>query len=127
MRPEDLSLLTTPGTVAVSGNLVLVSISTPDLDSNTYRGGLHRVFPDGTTVPWTHGARDNAQRMAPDGRSVAFLRVAGKSKPQLYVAPVDGGEPRKEERDPDEWHRLALSRSYGMGRAKPPFIGPKSD
>ncbi|MEU0883562.1 S9 family peptidase [Lentzea sp. NPDC005914] len=95
MRPEDLELLTTPGTVAVSGDLVLVSIATPDLDSNTYRGGLHRVFPDGTTSPWTHGDRDNAQRISPDGRLVAFLRVSGKSKPQLYVVPVDGGEPRR--------------------------------
>lgn len=95
MRPEDLQLLTTPGTVAVSGDLVLVSITTPDLDKNTYRGGLHRVFPDGTTKPWTHGDRDNAQRISPDGRHVAFLRVHGKSKPQLFVAPVDGGEPRR--------------------------------
>lgn len=94
MRPEDLQLLTTPGTVAVSGDLVLVSITKPDLEKNTYRGGLHRVFPDGTTTPWTHGDRDNAQRISPDGRFVAFLRVSGKSKPQLYVAPVDGGEPR---------------------------------
>ncbi|HEX7306559.1 S9 family peptidase [Lentzea sp.] len=95
MRPEDLQLLTTPGTVAVSGDLVLVSITTPDLDKNTYRGGLHRVFPDGTTTPWTHGDRDNAQRISPDGKLVAFLRVAGKSKPQIHVVPVDGGEPRK--------------------------------
>ncbi|MET9230483.1 S9 family peptidase [Lentzea sp. NPDC003310] len=95
MRPEDLQLLTTPGTVAVSGDLVLVSITTPDLDENAYRGGLHRVFPDGTTTPWTHGDRDNAQRISPDGKHVAFVRVTGKSKPQLYVAPVDGGEPRR--------------------------------
>ncbi|MFD4643620.1 S9 family peptidase [Lentzea sp. NPDC058436] len=95
MRPDDLQLLTTPGTVAVSGDLVLVSITTPDLDKNTYRGGLHRVFPDGTTTPWTHGDRDNAQRISPDGKLVAFLRVSGKSKPQLYVVPVDGGEPRR--------------------------------
>ncbi|WP_394616652.1 S9 family peptidase [Lentzea sp. JNUCC 0626] len=95
MRPDDLQLLTTPGTVAVSGDLVLVSITTPDLEKNTYRGGLHRVFPDGTTTPWTHGDRDNAQRISPDGKLVAFLRVSGKSKPQLYVVPVDGGEPRK--------------------------------
>lgn len=95
MRPEDLSLLTTPGTVAVSGDLVLVSITTPDLDSNAYRGGLHRVAPDGTTTLWTHGDRDYAQRISPDGRSVAFLRATGKSKPQLYVMPVDGGEPRR--------------------------------
>ncbi|GGN23194.1 dipeptidyl aminopeptidase [Lentzea pudingi] len=95
MRPEDLQLLTTPGTVAVSGDLVLVSITTPDLEKNTYRGGLHRVFPDGTTTPWTHGDRDNAQRISPDGKLVAFLRVSGKSKPQVYVVPVDGGEPRR--------------------------------
>ena len=68
MRPEDLQLLTTPGTVAVSGDLVLVSITTPDLEKNTYRGGLHRVFPDGTTTPWTHGDRDNAQRISRDGQ-----------------------------------------------------------
>jgi dipeptidyl aminopeptidase/acylaminoacyl peptidase len=95
VRPEDLELLTTPGTVAVSGDLVLVSIATPDLATNTYRGGLHRVHPDGSTTPWTHGDRDHAQRISPDGAWVAFLRVSGKSKPQLHVMPVAGGEPRK--------------------------------
>lgn len=95
MRPEDLELLTTPGTVAVHGDLVLVSITKPDLDKNNYRGGLHRVWPDGNTTPWTHGDRDFAQRISPDGTQVAFLRVDGKSKPQLHVMPTTGGEPRR--------------------------------
>ncbi len=80
VRPEDLELLTTPGTVAVSGELVLVSVAKPDLDKNTYQGGLHRVWPDGTTTPWTHGDRDYAQRISPDGALIAFLRVNGKSQ-----------------------------------------------
>ncbi|GLZ29457.1 dipeptidyl aminopeptidase [Lentzea sp. NBRC 105346] len=94
MRPADLELLATPGTVDVSGDLVLVSVATPDFESNSYRGGLHRVLPDGTTRQWTSGDRDFAQRISPDGRWVAFLRVTGKGKPQLHVIATDGGDAR---------------------------------
>ncbi|HZW26912.1 MAG TPA: S9 family peptidase [Trueperaceae bacterium] len=40
--------------------------------------------------------RDFSPRFAPDGRHLAFLSVrAKKERPQLYVMPLSGGEPRR--------------------------------
>ncbi|MEU5694490.1 S9 family peptidase [Actinosynnema sp. NPDC020468] len=95
MRPDDLQSLTVPEFVSVRGDLVLVNVSTPDLTTNGYRGGLHRVPLDGSSpTPFTWGDRDLAPRISPDGRWVAFLRSTGKA-PQLYVMATEGGEPRK--------------------------------
>src|SRR5262249_580286 len=44
----------------------------------------------------TEGPRDLAPRWSPDGKTLAFLRSAGeKDRPQLYLLPMAGGEPRK--------------------------------
>ncbi|HEY8372028.1 MAG TPA: S9 family peptidase [Pseudonocardiaceae bacterium] len=100
MRPEDLPLLATPGYPALHGELLITDVVRPDLDTNTYRGGLWRVPLDGgEPQPWTHGDRDTAPRISPDGRWLAFLRVTGTrgrdARPQLYVMPTAGGEARK--------------------------------
>ena len=96
MRPEHLNLLSVPATPTLHGDLLLVSVTSPDLAANAYRGGLHRIPLDGgTPIRWTRGDRDFAPRLSPDGRSVAFLRSTGTSAPQLFVMPTDGGEPRK--------------------------------
>jgi len=99
VRPDDLQLLTTPGTLSLRGDLLLVNLSSPDLAANAYRGALHRLPLDGAEpVRWTWGDRDFAPQISPDGRWVAFLRSAGTGKaaaPQLFVTPADGGEPRK--------------------------------
>jgi dipeptidyl aminopeptidase/acylaminoacyl peptidase len=46
----------------------------------------------------TAGPSDNAPRWSPDGKSLAFLRSVekdGKPQPaQIYILPLDGGEPR---------------------------------
>ncbi|PWW57050.1 dipeptidyl aminopeptidase/acylaminoacyl peptidase [Actinokineospora spheciospongiae] len=97
VRAEDIELLATPGTPALSGDFLLVSVTAPDLADNTYRGGLHRVALDGGPVrPFTRGFRDTAPVVSPDGAAVAFLRAESADAPaQLHVIAVDGGEARR--------------------------------
>ncbi|CAM3391911.1 S9 family peptidase [Kibdelosporangium persicum] len=96
MRPDDIELLTATDSISLRGELLLVAAAHPDLASNTYRGGLHRVALDGTgTRPWTHGFHDFDPAISPDGRWVAFLRrTSADDLPQLHVQPVDGGDSR---------------------------------
>jgi dipeptidyl aminopeptidase/acylaminoacyl peptidase len=77
----------------------LTAVSHPDLKSNEARGSLRRVSLDGGESAWTHGLRDSAPAISPDGHWVAFLR-AGDGKgadgsPQLHVIPVEGGEAKR--------------------------------
>ncbi|MBC6449979.1 S9 family peptidase [Actinokineospora xionganensis] len=97
MRPEDIELLAAPGAPAMRGELLLVGVSTPDLEANSYRGGLRRIPIDGgESREFTQGFRDVAPAISPDGSQVAFLRTTGPGvKPQVYVIPVDGGEARQ--------------------------------
>jgi dipeptidyl aminopeptidase/acylaminoacyl peptidase len=105
MKPADLALLRTPGvpTLSPDGGRAVVALTRPDLDADEYRSQLWLVDTTGQTPPrlLTHGPRDSAPRWSPDGRWLAFLRVASTgatgpaSKPQLYLLPTDGGEPRR--------------------------------
>jgi dipeptidyl aminopeptidase/acylaminoacyl peptidase len=105
MKPADLALLRTPGvpTISPDGRRAVVAVTRPDLDADEYRSQLWLVDTTGDTPPrpLTHGPRDSAPKWSSDGRWLAFLRVAATdatgpgSKPQLYVLPTDGGEPRR--------------------------------
>ncbi|MFD2422486.1 S9 family peptidase [Amycolatopsis pigmentata] len=95
MRPADLESFTVPGMPALRGSLLLVSLSSPDPVANTYRSTLWKVSLDGSARRWTHGERDSAPAVSPDGSRVAFLRAGEKDKPQIHVMPVDGGDARK--------------------------------
>ncbi|WP_236796893.1 S9 family peptidase [Amycolatopsis sp. GM8] len=96
MRPSDIELLSIPGTPSLHGDLLLTGLAAPHAETNTYRGGLWRIGLDATVTPWTHGDRDSAPVISPDGRRVAFLRAAdAKSSPQLHVMPTGGGEARQ--------------------------------
>jgi dipeptidyl aminopeptidase/acylaminoacyl peptidase len=89
MRPDDLALLRVPGSVTLRGDLLLADVAHPDLDADSYRGGVVRVPTDGGAPwPWTRGEHDTAPRISPDGRWVVFLRDR-----QLHVMRSDGGEP----------------------------------
>jgi dipeptidyl aminopeptidase/acylaminoacyl peptidase len=90
VRPEDVALLRVPGSVTLRGDLLLTDVAHPDLETDSYRGGIVRVPTDGDPQPWTQGDRDTAPRISPDGRWVVFLRDR-----QLYVIPADGGEARR--------------------------------
>ncbi len=102
MLANDISHLHVPSSPTLSGDprsggTAFVSVSRPDLDADAYRTTIERVTGSGA-VRWTAGDRDSAPVLSPDGRSLAFLRVVtdehGADRPQVAVAPVDGGEAR---------------------------------
>ncbi|EHR51725.1 dipeptidyl aminopeptidase/acylaminoacyl peptidase [Saccharomonospora marina XMU15] len=98
MRPADLELFAVPGRPALHGELLLTALTRPDLRTDSYVGALRRIDLDGvagTGTAWTHGERDASPAISPDGRWVAFTRAQGRERPQLYVMPTDGGEPRR--------------------------------
>lgn len=99
MRPADIEALVAPGRPALRGNLLLTALKQPDLETNAAHSALRRVSLDGGETAWTHGPRDSAPAISPDGRWVAFLR-AGEGKgadgsSQLHVMPADGGDARR--------------------------------
>ncbi|MTD57360.1 S9 family peptidase [Amycolatopsis pithecellobii] len=96
MHPTDIELLSTPGTPALQGDLLLTAVSAPHAETNTYRGAVWRIGLDGTATPWTHGEYDSAPAISPDGRWVAFLRAGEpKAPPQVHVMPTTGGDARR--------------------------------
>jgi dipeptidyl aminopeptidase/acylaminoacyl peptidase len=109
-----LALLRQPGPPAVSpdGTFAVVELTTPDLKADEYTSQLWRVAlnePAPRPTQLTFGWCDTAPRISPDGQWLAFLRAnrertggrAGgpegefDSRPQLYVMPLSGGEPRR--------------------------------
>jgi dipeptidyl aminopeptidase/acylaminoacyl peptidase len=99
VRPADIEALLVPGRPALRGNLLITALQRPDLETDAPHSALRRVPLDGGEVPWTHGPRDSAPAISPDGRWVAFLRAGdgqgADGRPQLHVMPSDGGEARR--------------------------------
>ncbi|MGH9317487.1 MAG: TolB family protein, partial [Thermoanaerobaculia bacterium] len=74
---------------------VLVAVNEKE---DRYDTSIWSVATSGTSAPrrLTAGPRDSSPRWSPDGRTLAFLRVASeKEKPQIYLLPMDGGEARQ--------------------------------
>ncbi len=105
MKPADIELLHVLGqpTVSPDGRFAVVPVIRPELESDEYRGHLWIVPTDGSAPPrpFTNGWRDAAPAYSPDGEWLAFLRASAaggegnSAKPQLYVMPTAGGEPRR--------------------------------
>ncbi|HEY2176203.1 MAG TPA: S9 family peptidase [Mycobacteriales bacterium] len=99
MKPADLGLLRIPGlpTLSPDGSRAVVTVARPDLDEDEYVSQLWLVHIDGDEPPrqLTQGRSDAGPRFSPDGRFLAFVRKVKDGKPQLYVMPTDGGEPRQ--------------------------------
>lgn len=106
MLPADLGHCHVVGTPVLHGDLLLVDVARPDLEEDTYLGGLWRIPLDGASpnhrhpTRWTFGGRrDSAPSLSPDGAWVAFLRTAspeGKAaRPQIYVMSTAGGDARR--------------------------------
>src|SRR5262245_36280183 len=75
------------------------SVLIRDRESNTGPFGIHQVFLDTlerrrlTQAPIGDG--DWRFHVSPDGRSLAFIRYEKPGIADLYVVPVEGGEPRR--------------------------------
>jgi dipeptidyl aminopeptidase/acylaminoacyl peptidase len=108
MKATDISALRVPGapTLSPDARAAVVSLAHPDLDADDYTAHLWLVPTDGTAPPrrLTHGWRDTEPTWSPDGRWLAFVRAERTDngdgapkvgKPQLWLMPVDGGEPRR--------------------------------
>jgi dipeptidyl aminopeptidase/acylaminoacyl peptidase len=95
---NDIPHLHVPSSPTVSGDprsggAAFVAVSRPDLEQDAYRSTIERVTADGA-VRWSAGDHDSSPVLSPDGRWLAFLRNDGDDRPQVAVAPVDGGEAR---------------------------------
>ncbi len=85
--------------VAPDGSFVIVPVTDHDIDANEGTTRLYRVAAEGgrqhrpLTAP---GADSTAPAISPDGTRLAFVRkLSRKEDGQLYVMPLDGGEPRR--------------------------------
>ncbi|MGB2714733.1 MAG: hypothetical protein WBC51_11170 [Vicinamibacterales bacterium] len=75
------------------------SVLIRDRDGNTGPFGIHQVFLDTLERrPLTQapvGAGDWRFDVSPDGKTLAFIRYEKVGIADLYVAPIQGGEPRR--------------------------------
>jgi dipeptidyl aminopeptidase/acylaminoacyl peptidase len=103
MIATQLTLARWPGTPTVhpDGTAAVVAVTRIDLDADDYTSQLWRLDgANGGQRQLTYGWRDSAPAYSPDGAWIAFVRVerdrAGQvGKPQLWVLPTTGGEPRR--------------------------------
>jgi dipeptidyl aminopeptidase/acylaminoacyl peptidase len=81
------------------GSQVIYVVAWADPDDHTrYRSKLMLVPFDGSQPPrpLTSGLhRDTSPRWAPDGCHIAFLSDRDQDKAQLFVLPLNGGEPKQ--------------------------------
>lgn len=97
VQPDDLFRLRFIHSAALSpdGTKVVFAYSFYDEDSQEDRVALHlHCLGTNEERRLTIGmARDTHPSWSPDGKQVAFLSDR-RDKPQIYVLPMDGGEPR---------------------------------
>lgn len=94
---DDLTALAVPEQPALSpdGSQIVYVRRTSDVDADRSVRSLWRVGArTGEPRQLTRGRADTAPAWSPDGTRVAFLR-AQDGPPQLWLLPVDGGEPEQ--------------------------------
>jgi len=144
VQPEDFFLLrsVTDPQVSPDGRQVAYCVSWPDKDANETRVTVY-VAPMDASAParrFTQGNKDHSPRWSPDGRHLAFVSDRGE-KPQIFLAPLNGGEARQLTKAPNgvshptwspDGRRMAYSARVGdhkeasdrnaLERAKPRVI-----
>jgi dipeptidyl aminopeptidase/acylaminoacyl peptidase len=99
IKPEDFYLLKTVADPQLSpdGKRVAYVVSQADKESDEMRSSVFVGPADGHMRPhaFTQGKRDSTPRWSPDGCYLAFLSKRGDDEPQLFLASLDGGEPRQ--------------------------------
>ncbi|WP_283134277.1 S9 family peptidase [Rhizohabitans arisaemae] len=75
------------------GDAVAYTLTQADPESDENRSQIWLAEPGAKPRRLTGGPSDSAPRWSPDGRTLAFLRAAG-GPPQIWLLPMDGGEPR---------------------------------
>ncbi len=82
--------------ISPDGAIVAYVVTEADIPGKTYHSAIWLAAADGSSERrFTHGtAKDSSPRWSPDGRHLAFLSDRSDTQ-QLYVMPVDGGEPEK--------------------------------
>jgi dipeptidyl aminopeptidase/acylaminoacyl peptidase len=64
-------------------------------ETDDYSSNIWLAPKDGEPIQFTQGKKDSTPRWSPDGSSLGFLRPDEKDKAQVWVMPIDGGEPHK--------------------------------
>lgn len=80
--------------LAPDGETVFFRRATLDRDADANAGAIWRVDRSGDARAFTGGRNDRLPRVAPDGRTLAFVAEREGEKPRLHVIAVDGGEAR---------------------------------
>jgi dipeptidyl aminopeptidase/acylaminoacyl peptidase len=78
------------------GQRIAFTVTTPDLEDDTYVKRIHLWESGVGARRFTNGAKDGTPRWSPDGTHLAFLRTGpgDDDEPQLAVLRTDGGEAR---------------------------------
>jgi dipeptidyl aminopeptidase/acylaminoacyl peptidase len=98
MAPEDVYELTGVADPRLSpdGRQVAFVVTRIDREENEYRSAIWIAATDGSAPPrqLTSGLKaDAAPRFSPDGTRLAFVSNRDSERKQLYVLPLQGGEP----------------------------------
>ena len=114
MLPHDVLSLTAASDPRVSpdGATVAYVVTALDGEANEYRDAIWLARLDGASPPrrLTAGTRrDRDPRPSPDGKHLAFTSNRAGDTMQLYVMPLDGGEPLRLTDLPEDVSQAAWS------------------
>ena len=112
ISPQDSWLLKEISDPQVSpdGARVAYVVRRNDRESNERHSSIYVAPVDGkrTARAFTHGKKDGSPRWSPDGRYMAFISDRGE-KGQVFLAPLEGGEPRQLTKAPHGVNEIAWS------------------